>query len=164
KLSMILAPALVGELRKMNIEIVELGVTKQLLFTLSAAPSLPEEIWKAQWEDAQLDKLRSLVQHGQDNGFEIHDDGSLRFQGRWCVPKGRQDLKEQIMREAHCTPYSVHPGADKLYKDIRTHYWWAGMKRDVAEFVAKCLTCQKVKLEHKRPMGLLQPLDIPQWK
>jgi hypothetical protein len=51
-----------------------------------------------------------------------------------------------------------------MYKDLKTHYWWYGMKRDIAEYVSLCATCQRVKVEHQRPAGLLQPLKIPEWK
>ncbi|GKE26974.1 putative reverse transcriptase domain-containing protein, partial [Tanacetum coccineum] len=60
--------------------------------------------------------------------------------------------------------YSVHPGADKMYHDLRDMYWWPGMKRDIATYVSKCLTCSKVKAEHQRPLGLLQQPEIPEWK
>ncbi|GKA44587.1 putative reverse transcriptase domain-containing protein [Tanacetum coccineum] len=59
---------------------------------------------------------------------------------------------------------SVHPGADKMYYDLRDRYWWPGMKKDIAEYVSKCLTCLKVKAEHQRPPGLLQQHEIPVWK
>lgn len=68
------------------------------------------------------------------------------------------------MEEAHGAAYVVHPGSTKMYKDLKEHYWWNNMKREIAEFVAKCLTCQKVKAEHQKPSGLLQPLEIPEWK
>ena len=67
-------------------------------------------------------------------------DGSLRYKGRWCLPKD-DELKRRVMKEAHSTPYSVHPGGDKLYKDLKKTFWWPNMKREVAEFVAKCLVC-----------------------
>jgi hypothetical protein len=51
-----------------------------------------------------------------------------------------------------------------MYKDLKTHYWWNGMKRDIAEYVSLCDTCQRVKAEHQRPVGLIQPLKIPEWK
>ena len=51
-----------------------------------------------------------------------------------------------------------------MYRDLKRNFWWEGMKREVAEYVSKCLTCQQVKAEHQRPSGLLQPLPIPQWK
>ncbi|GJW43725.1 putative reverse transcriptase domain-containing protein, partial [Tanacetum coccineum] len=69
-----------------------------------------------------------------------------------------------IMDEAHKTRYSVHLGADKMYHDVRDMYWWPGMKRDIATYVSKCLTCAKVKVEHQRPSGLLQQPEIPEWK
>ncbi|GKE80622.1 putative reverse transcriptase domain-containing protein [Tanacetum coccineum] len=68
------------------------------------------------------------------------------------------------MDEAHRSKYSVHPGADKMYYDLRDRYWWPGMKKDIAEYVSKCLTCLKVKAEHQRPSGLLQQPEIPVWK
>ncbi|GJU94782.1 putative reverse transcriptase domain-containing protein [Tanacetum coccineum] len=60
--------------------------------------------------------------------------------------------------------YSVHPGADKMYYNLRDMYWWPGMKRDIATYVSECLTCAKVKAEHQRPSGLLQQLEILEWK
>ena len=68
------------------------------------------------------------------------------------------------MDEAHTTPHSIHPGATKMYQDLRTLYWWSGMKRDVVEYVSRCLTCQQVKSEYQRPSRLLQPVWIPEWK
>nr|GFD28750.1 putative reverse transcriptase domain-containing protein [Tanacetum cinerariifolium] len=62
------------------------------------------------------------------------------------------------------SPFSVHPGSTKMYHDLKQHFWWSGMKRDVATFVSRCLVCQQVKIEHQRASGLLQPLDIPVWK
>ncbi|GJR60488.1 putative reverse transcriptase domain-containing protein [Tanacetum coccineum] len=67
-------------------------------------------------------------------------------------------------REAHASRYSVHPGADKMYYDLRDVYWWPGMRRDIAEYVNRCLTCLKVKAEHQKPSGLLQQPEIPEWK
>nr|GEZ31052.1 retrotransposon protein, putative, Ty3-gypsy subclass [Tanacetum cinerariifolium] len=66
--------------------------------------------------------------------------------------------------EAHSSPFSVHPGSTKMYYDLKQYFWWSGMKRDVATFVARCLICQQVKIEHQRASGLLQQLDIPVWK
>jgi hypothetical protein len=80
-----------------------------------------------------------------------------------CVPNLKH-LRELILREAHDSAYSIHPGSTKMYKDLKTHYWWYGMKRDIAEYVSLCDTCQRVKAEHQRPAGLLQPLKIPEWK
>ena len=68
------------------------------------------------------------------------------------------------MEEAHSSAYAMHPGSTKMYHTLREHYWWRGMKKDVAEFVSRCLICQQVKVEHQRLAGLLQSLPIPQWK
>ncbi|GKA97202.1 putative nucleotidyltransferase, ribonuclease H, partial [Tanacetum coccineum] len=69
-----------------------------------------------------------------------------------------------ILNEAHKSRYSMHPRADKMYHDLRDMYWWPGMKRDIAIYVSKCLTCAKVKAEHQRLSGLLQQPEIPEWK
>ncbi|GKA76421.1 putative reverse transcriptase domain-containing protein [Tanacetum coccineum] len=74
------------------------------------------------------------------------------------------DVRKLIMDEAHTSRYSVHPGADKMYYDLRDLYWWPGMKRDIAEYVSRCLTCSKIKAEHQKPSGFLQQPEIPEWK
>ena len=74
------------------------------------------------------------------------------------------ELRKEIMEEAHFSAYSIHPSSTKMYHDLKDTYWWNGMKRDIVNFMSKCLTCQQVKLEHQRPSGLLQQLPIPKWK
>ncbi|GJZ25828.1 putative reverse transcriptase domain-containing protein [Tanacetum coccineum] len=74
------------------------------------------------------------------------------------------DVRTLIMDESHKSKYSVHPGPDKKYYDLRDRHWWPGMKKDLAEYVSKCLTCLKVKAEHQRPSGLLQQPEIPDYK
>ncbi|GJW11774.1 putative reverse transcriptase domain-containing protein [Tanacetum coccineum] len=74
------------------------------------------------------------------------------------------DVRTLIIDEAHKSKYSVHPGADKMYYDLRDGYWWPGMKKDIVEYVSKCLACLKVKAEHQRSSGLLQQPEIPIWK
>ena len=58
----------------------------------------------------------------------------------------------------------MHPGSTKMYQDLKALYWWSRMKRDVSDFVAKCMVCQKVKAEHQVPSGLFHPIRIPEWK
>lgn len=60
---------------------------------------------------------------GKCGPFELHQDGSVRYKGRWCIPFKCEEIKKQIMGEGHNTPYSVHPGGDKLYKDLKKHFW-----------------------------------------
>jgi hypothetical protein len=85
------------------------------------------------------------------------------FKDRLCVP----DIKsiwELVLKEAHETTYSIHPGSKKMYLDPKKRFWWYGMKREIATYVAICDNCQRTKAEHQRPTGLLQPLQISQWK
>ena len=58
----------------------------------------------------------------------------------------------------------MHPSSTKMYQDLKTSHWWFGMKRDVLDFVTKCIVCQRMKTEHQVPSGLLQPIRIPEWK
>ena len=73
-------------------------------------------------------------------------------------------IKDLILLEAHKSPLSIHPGGTKMYRDLRQRFWWSGMKPEIARFVAECDICRRVKAEHQRPAGLLQPLKIPEWK
>jgi hypothetical protein len=82
---------------------------------------------------------------------------------RICVPKVKE-IRELILCEAHDSAYSIHLGSTKMYHDLKGIYWWYAMKTPVAEYVALCDNCQRVKAERQRPAGLLQPLKIPQWK
>ncbi|GKF28793.1 putative reverse transcriptase domain-containing protein, partial [Tanacetum coccineum] len=103
------------------------------------------------------------LQKGLDEMIEQRSDGTLYYLYRIWVPlKG--DVRNLIMDEAHKSKYSVHPGDDKMYYDLRDRYWWPGMKKDIAEYVSKCLTRLKVKAEHQKSSGLLQQPEIPVWK
>jgi hypothetical protein len=114
-------------------------------------------------EDAKLKEIRQLIRDNRTSDFLEDGQGTL-WLGKWiCVPD-LKPIKESILREAHDSAYSIHPGSTKMYKDLKTRYWWNGMKRDVAEYVALCDTCQGVKAEHQRPAELLQPLKILEWK
>jgi len=93
----------------------------------------------------------------------MHEDETLQFQNRLCVPEN-EGLRKHILEEAYNTRYSVHPGGTKMYRYMRQYFWWNNMKKNVAEYVNKCLTYQKVKSEHQRLVGELRPLEIPTWK
>ena len=86
----------------------------------------------------------------------------MRIKGRVCVP-GVYDLTHTILTEAHSSRYSIHPGATKMYRDLKQHFLWSRMKRDIVDFVAQCLNCQQVKYEHQRPGGTLQRMSILEW-
>ena len=129
-----------------------------------ATPSLLSRVIGSQWQDAEIVSIRDRVQSGtSDEGWTVHADGSLRYKGRVVVPQLTY-LREEILKEFHCSRFAVHPGGTKMYQDLRRQYYWSGMKRHVRDFVRRCLTCQQVKTEHQKPVGLLQPLEVAEWK
>ncbi|GJU25097.1 putative reverse transcriptase domain-containing protein [Tanacetum coccineum] len=94
--------------------------------------------------------------------LEPHTDRTLCLNGRsWLPCYG--DLRTVIMHESYKSKYSVHPGSDKMYQDMKKLYWWPNMKVDIVTYVIKCLTCAKVKAEHQRPSGLLVQPKIHEW-
>ncbi|GJT20970.1 putative nucleotidyltransferase, ribonuclease H [Tanacetum coccineum] len=121
------------------------------------------EIKEAQRDDGELWAIVQNVEDGKHTEFSVDDDGVVWFEDRLCVPND-QALREKVMTEAHSSPFTIHPGSTKMYRDLKQYFWWNGMKQDVATFVSKCMTCQQVKIEHQRASGLLQPLEIPMWK
>ncbi|GJV99301.1 putative reverse transcriptase domain-containing protein [Tanacetum coccineum] len=121
------------------------------------------QIKEAQRDDGELWAIVQNVEDGKHTEFRVDDEGVVWFEDRLCVPND-QTLREKIMTEAHSSPFTIHPGSTKMYKDLKQYFWWNGMKQDVATFVSKCMTCQQVKIEHQRASGLLQPLEIPMWK
>ncbi|GKD04734.1 putative reverse transcriptase domain-containing protein [Tanacetum coccineum] len=95
--------------------------------------------------------------------LEARADETLCMDNRsWLPCYG--DTRSLIMHESHKSKYTIHPGSDKMYHDMKMLYWWPKMKADIATYVSKCVTCAKVKAEHQRPSGLLVQPDIPEWK
>jgi hypothetical protein len=111
----------------------------------------------------KISEIRQLTLEGKDKDFQEDVEGVIWFKDRLCVPNV-QSIRELILKEAHETAYSIHPGSEKMYQDLKKKFWWYGMKREIAEHVAMCDSCRRIKAEHQRPVGLLQPLQIPQWK
>ncbi|WVZ50877.1 hypothetical protein U9M48_002086 [Paspalum notatum var. saurae] len=95
--------------------------------------------------------------------FKRDRQGTIWLKNRLCVPRN-ENIREVILTEAHCTKYSIHPGSTKMYQDLKKLFWWRRMKRDIAEFVARCDVCSRIKAEKQRPASLLKPLEIPMWK
>ncbi|GJY68961.1 putative reverse transcriptase domain-containing protein [Tanacetum coccineum] len=136
---------------------------------------LPKQILKAQTEARKPENIKKedvggiLVENSKDpeklrmEKLEPRADGTLCLNGRsWLPCYG--DLRTVIMHESHKSKYSIHPGSNKMYQDMKKLYWWPNMKANIATYVSKCLTCAKVKAEHQRPSGLLVQPEIPQWK
>ena len=126
-------------------------------------PDLIGGIKTLQKNDVQLVQLMEKVKSGSKPNFVLSNDGILRFETGLCVPNDG-DLRRKLLEKAHCSKLAVHPRGTNMYRDLKQNYWWPGMKRDIAQYVAHCLVCQQVKVEHQRPAGSLQPLTIPEWK
>ena len=113
-----------------------------------------QKVIEAQRKNTKLEGMCSRIMAGDAvEGWSVCSSFSYDAQ-----------MKEEVMKEAHHSRFTVHPGETKMYHDLRRQYWWQGMKRDIAQFVSKCLTCQQVKVEHQKPTVLLQPLPIVEWK
>jgi hypothetical protein len=95
--------------------------------------------------------------------FSPRQNGVLWFESRIVVPKNHE-LRKQILNEAHLPKFSIHPGSNKMYQDLRQNFWWTRMKRKIVKYVLECDTCQRVKASHLKVAGTLQPLPIPSWK
>jgi hypothetical protein len=131
--------------------------------TIEVEPTLEQDIRKGQLEDPKIHEVREMIEGGKAPEFTKDEHGIVWFQKRICM-LDVDHLREKILQEAHDSAYSIHPSSTKLYQDLKGKYWWYGMKRDVASHVALCDVCQRVKAEHQRPAGLLQPLKVPEWK
>ncbi|WRX08490.1 Reverse transcriptase/retrotransposon-derived protein [Theobroma cacao] len=142
---------------------LEVAETNALLSHFRVRPILMDRIKEAQSKDEFVTKALEDPQGRKGKMFTKGTDGVLRYGTRLYVPDG-DGLRREILEEAHMAAYVVHPRATKMYQDLKEVYWWEGLKRDVAEFVSKCLVCQQVKAEHQKPARLLQPLPIPEWK
>ncbi|GJT00720.1 putative reverse transcriptase domain-containing protein [Tanacetum coccineum] len=130
---------------------------------------LPKRILEAQIEALKPENLENEDVGGMirkdipKEKLEPRADGTLCLHGRsWLPCYG--DLRSVIMHESHKSKYSIHPGSEKMYQDMKKLYWWPNMKANIATYVSKCLTCAKVKAEHQRPSGLLVQPAIPEWK
>ncbi|GJT57106.1 putative nucleotidyltransferase, ribonuclease H, partial [Tanacetum coccineum] len=155
-------PEIVKDLELMEVELVVRG-SEGYMASLKIEPNLILRIKEAQKEDGELYSVVQNIKKGNQEEFRVDEHGVIWYGNRLCVPDD-SSLREAVLTEAHSSPFSIHPGSTKMYRDLKQKFWWNGMKHDVARFVAKCLTCQQVKIEHQRVSGLLQPLDIPTWK
>jgi hypothetical protein len=86
--------------------------------------------------------------------YKLHNDEILKYMGIIYVPNSHE-LKNLILREIHNVPNVGHPGYQKTIAAVKSQYYWLGMKKEVVDFIAKCLECQKVKVEHRHPTGFL---------
>jgi hypothetical protein len=140
------------EFDKLNLRIV--ANTKAM--EMEVGSSLLQEIRRGQVEEKKIQEIKRNIKEEKLPNFSEDDEGILWYKGRICV-SNINELKDKILYEALESANSIHPGGNKMYHDLKATYWWYGMKRDIAEYVALCDTCQRVKAEHQRPAGLLLP-------
>ncbi|TQE09442.1 hypothetical protein C1H46_004935 [Malus baccata] len=141
-----------------------IGREEALLASFQVRPILMDRILEAQGSNEEVQSLILGVSQGKKKDLNVREsDGMLMQDKRMYVPKN-EELKKEILDEAHISAYAMHPGGTKMYHTIRPFYYWPGMKREIAEYVSRCAICQQVKAERKKPFGLMQPLPVPQWK
>nr|GEZ49802.1 putative reverse transcriptase domain-containing protein [Tanacetum cinerariifolium] len=122
-----------------------------------------DKILVAQIEASKVENVPAEMLRSLDQQMEKKEDVGLYFMDRIWIPL-IGDIRTIVIDETHVMRYLIHLGVDKMYHDLRNMYWWPGMKRDIATYVSKCLTCSKVKAKHQRPSSLLQQLEIPEWE
>nr|GEV14350.1 retrotransposon protein, putative, Ty3-gypsy subclass [Tanacetum cinerariifolium] len=149
---------IIRDLERMDIELCIRG-TKGYWGSLKIEPNLILRIKDAQKEDVELWVVLQKSKEDEQTKFQVNNDGVMWFGDQLCVP-GDPTLREAVLSEAHSSPFSIHLGSTKIY-ELKQHFWWNGMKQDIATFVGNFLICQQVKIEHQRASGLLQSLDIP---
>jgi hypothetical protein len=154
-----LLPKFCKEFEKLNLG----WLSNTEIITMEVDSTLVQDIQKGQLEDAKIQEIKEQIKEHKATRFNIDEQGMLWYKKRICVPEVKE-IRELILHETHDSTYSIHPGSTKMYHDLNSRYWWYGMKRAIAEYVTLCDNCQRVKVEHQRPVGLLQPLKIPQWK
>nr|AAV32171.1 putative polyprotein [Oryza sativa Japonica Group] len=134
------------EFEKLNLDIVSKG----FVATLEAQPTLFDQVREAQVNDPDIQEIKKNMRRGKAIGYVEDEQGTAWLGERICVPDNKE-LKDTIMKEAHETLYSIHPGSTKMYQDLKQQFWWASMRREIAEYVALCDVCQRVKAEHQKP-------------
>ena len=98
------------------------------------------QIKEAQKGNASIDGIKRRMATGKAIGFTEDEEGVLWYNGRLCVPAD-SELKQVILKEAHDTLYSIHPGGTKMYQDLKEQFWWHKMKKEIRTYLAKCDIC-----------------------
>jgi hypothetical protein len=135
---------LVEDFKRLN-----LGIVAHAEGTIEVEPTLEQEICKGQIRDAKIQEIKDSMVEGRGPDFTEDEQGTIWFKNRICVPE-IDSLRETILKEAHDSDYSIHPGSTKMYQDLKQKYSWFGLNRDVASHVAVCDVCQWVKAKHRR--------------
>jgi hypothetical protein len=141
-----LFPEFYKEFEKLNLG----WVSNTEVITMEVDSTLEQDIKKDQLEDAKIQEIKEQINEDKAPGFSVDEQGTLWYKKRLCVPKVKE-MRELILHETHDPTYSIHPGSNKMYHDLKSRYWWYGKKRVVAKYVALCDNCQRVKAERQRP-------------
>jgi hypothetical protein len=147
------------EMEKLNLGMIQHGALSQLKLELV----LLQRIMDAQNDNEGMKHIHEKIEAGKAKCFRKDDQGIVWFNNRIVVPKN-EELRRQILDEAHLSRYSIHPKSTEIYQDLKQHYWWTKMKIEIARYVARCDTCKRVKAIHMKTVGPLQFLPIPTWK
>ncbi|WVZ69508.1 hypothetical protein U9M48_018282 [Paspalum notatum var. saurae] len=139
--------------------------TEQLveLYSLIIEPTIKDLVIAAQKQDPGMAHIREGIDEEKKACFTLDDQGVLWFKNRLVVPKD-MELWKKILDEAHTSVLTMHPGSNKMYQDLKQKFWWTRMKREIAKYVSECDVCKRVKADHLKPGGMLQPLNVPAWK
>jgi hypothetical protein len=143
---------LCNEMRKLHLEIIPQG----MLNHISIEPTLHDQVAMAQTRDKGINTIKQKLAQGDTKYkcFRQDHQGVLWFESRLVVPKNHE-LRKQILDEAHLSKFSIHPGCNKMYQDLKQNFWWTRMKREIAKYVSECDTCQRVKASHLKVSGTL---------
>jgi hypothetical protein len=133
------------------------------LNNIALIPTIKEDVITAQRTDVGMGHLHQRLELGEAQCFQQDAEGVLWFKDHLVVPKDFE-FHRKIMDEAHCLRYSNHSGTNKMYQELKKNFWSIRMKREITKYVSECDTCRRVKADHLRPAGNLQPLSIPKWK
>nr|GEY36745.1 reverse transcriptase domain-containing protein [Tanacetum cinerariifolium] len=134
---------------------------RSLIMTIHS--NLPSQILEAQTKALKEENVQAENIRGMEKDFEICTDRTRCIKNQSRLPLFGI-LRNLITHKSHKSKYSIHPGSDKMYQDLKKLYWWPNMKAIIAEYVGKCLTCSRVKTEYQKPSGLLIQPKIPIWK
>jgi hypothetical protein len=137
-----LLPEFCKEFEKLNLG----WVSNTKIVPMEVESTLEQDIQKGQLKDAKIQEIKEQIKEDKAPGFSVDDQGTLWYKKRICIPKIKE-IRELILREAHDSAYSIHLGSTKMYHDLKSRYWCYGMKRAIAEYMALCDNCQRVKAE-----------------
>jgi hypothetical protein len=147
------------ELEKLNIEIIQQGSLNNIIME----STIKDQIIAAQKGNKGIGHIKEKVGNKKEIDFRIDESDVLWFKNWLVVPKVPK-LRQLILDEAHLTRFSIRPRSNKMYHNLKQRFWWTKMKIEIAQYVAKCDTCHKVKAVHLKSARELQPLPILAWK